>query len=190
MFSVKYAVFLFIIANWIALLEVQIEGRNAWASALPCWRANTDSWYSKVYSKIIGGGLPLTGYHALMFSLVFLFLHIPFFVNMPWKIEDELKICSAYFLLCITWDFLYFVWNPYFIVTGNYPNSISNHKTMLLGIFPGDYTVGLMVSFAFTAVACIISSSPRAIENWLNSVYVIAGFSGLTFMIQYLRGKA
>lgn len=189
MFSVKYFVFLFTVANWIALLEVQIEGKNGWASALPCWRARPDAWYNKLYGKIIGGGLPLTGYHAFLFSLVFLFLHLPFFVSTHWTVAEELKVWSAYFLLCITWDFLYFVWSPYFMVTGNGPNSISSNKTMLFGIFPGDYMVGLAASFLFTLFASLFSGEV-VIGDWFGTVsFTVLSCAILCFVVQCLKGK-
>jgi hypothetical protein len=177
MFSVKYAVFLFVLATWLALLEVQIEGKNAWASALPCWRPKNNKWIvARIYSKIMGG-LPLTGYHAAMFSFVFVVLHFPFFSDTSWKISEEMKVCSAYFLLAPSWDFLYFVWNPYFFLIKKDPNAIKNHKTWIFfDSLPKDYTEAVLISLLFAIIATLIGWSPVVIFQWLRTIEILLFF--------------
>ena len=77
MFSIGYAVYLFVIAITLAILEVQIEGPYGWAEKAPCWRPNPNSFVAKSYARVMSGK-PLTGYHIAMFSLVFIILHFPF----------------------------------------------------------------------------------------------------------------
>jgi hypothetical protein len=173
MLSIKYAVYLFVLATWLALLEVQIEGKNSWASALPCWRPKNPKWIvARVYSKIMGG-LPLTGYHAVMFSFVFVILHFPFFSDTSWKLSEEMKVCSVYFLLAPSWDFLYFVWNPYFFLVKDDPNAIENHKTWLLGLFPADYTGSIVISLAFIGIVALLLKGPAVIGQWLITVGIL-----------------
>jgi hypothetical protein len=189
MFSIKFAIFLCIVATWLALLEVQIEGKNSWASALPCWRANPKSLVAKVYSKIMGG-LPLTGYHAVMFSFVLIILHLHFFAGVQWKISEEMKVFSAYFLLCPTWDFLYFVYNPFFFLIKQDPNAIANHKTWILGIFPADYTAAILVSLFFVVMAAILTREIFQIIQWLKTVGTLGLFVFLNAVFQIWRGRA
>lgn len=189
MFSIEYAVYLFILATWLALLEVQIEGKDSWAVKLPCWRPNPDWIVSRIYSKIMGG-LPLTGYHAVMFSFVFVILHFPLFTGTSWKLSEEMKICSAYFLLSPTWDFLYFVWNPYFFLIKDNPNAIVRHKTWILKLFPADYTAAIAISLAFIVVAALLLKNSAVVLQWLRTVGVLAILTSITSIVQILRGQA
>lgn len=189
MFSIKFAVFLFMLATWLALLEVQIEGKNSWAAALPCWRANPNSIVAKIYSKIMGG-LPLTGYHAVMFSFVFVILHFPFFTNTSWKISEEMKVCSAYFLLSASWDFLYFVWNPYFFLIKDDPNAIANHKTWILGLFPADYTGAVLISLLFIVIAAILVKESTVILQWLRTIGILGILILVSSIFHILRGQS
>lgn len=189
MFSIKFAIFLFVIATWLALLEVQIEGKNSWAAELPCWRADPDWIVAKIYSKIMGG-LPLTGYHAVMFSFVLIILHLPFFVSTSWKISEEMKVWSAYFLLCACWDFLYFVWNPYFFLIKDDPNSIANHKTWILGLLPVDYTGAVVISLVFVVIAATLTKNSVVIFQWLRTIGILGIFILISSIFQILRGRA
>jgi len=189
MFSIKYTIFLFVIATWLALLEVQIEGKNSWASALPCWRPDSNWIVSRIYSKTMGG-LPLTGYHTVMFSFVFVILHIPFFSETSWTLANEMKVCSAYFLLSPNWDFLYFVWNPYFFLIKNDPNAIANHKTWVLGLFPADYTAAIAISLAFIIIAAVLMKNSAVILQWLRTVGILGILTLITSIVQILRGRA
>ena len=100
MFSIGYAVYLFVIAITLAILEVQIEGPYGWAEKLPCWRPNPDSFIAKAYARVMVGK-ELTGYHIAMFISVFIFLHFPFFAGVDWNLARELEVLSSYFLLAV-----------------------------------------------------------------------------------------
>ena len=78
MFSLSFFTYLFVLAFFLALLEVQIEGRHGWAKKLPTWRPHAGKWYARLYAKIMGGK-ELTGYHAAIFGFVLALLHFPFF---------------------------------------------------------------------------------------------------------------
>ncbi len=151
MFTAGYAVYLFVLFTVIALLEIQIEGKDGWAKNLPCWRPKTDSLAAKVYAGIMSGK-ELTGYHIFMFSLPLLILHLPFIAGIKWTLAKELQIVSVNYLFSVIWDFLWFVWNPYYGVERFKPQFISWHKKWL-GPVPQDYLAGVGLSFILAAIA-------------------------------------
>ena len=113
MFSLSFFTYLFVLAFFLALLEVQIEGRHGWAKKLPTWRPHAGKWYARLYAKIMGGK-ELTGYHAAIFGFVLALLHFPFFSGAQWSWEGELWVLSLFFLFDIVWDFLWFIVNPHY----------------------------------------------------------------------------
>jgi len=145
MFTIGYAIYLFGVATFLALLEIQIEGQNGWAKNLPCWRPkDKDSFAVKVYMLFMSGR-ELTGYHIVMFFFVFLILHFPFFAGVGWTGKKELWVVSNYFLLSVTWDFLWHVWNPSYGIRKFSPKTISPDYKWL-GPVPLDYINGILVS--------------------------------------------
>ena len=133
-----YGMFLFMIATLLALLEVQIEGENGWARALPTWRAEG------AVVKAITGGRPITGYHVYLWFLLLAFLHTPLlFVRFTRELET--RLLSWFLLLTVSWDFLWFIWNPSFGLSRFHPDSIWWYSRWALG-FPVDYYVGLGLS--------------------------------------------
>ena len=80
MLSVCYSIYLYVIAMWLALFEIQIEGKYGWAEKLPCWRPRANSFLYQTYRKLMNHK-DLTGYHLGINGLILLFLHIPFFAN-------------------------------------------------------------------------------------------------------------
>jgi hypothetical protein len=96
-------------ATVFALAEVQIEGKNGWASALPTWRVD-NRW-----TRLVMGGRPLTGYHLYMHLFLILLLHVPFALEvLSPSLSLELRIFSFLILFWVAEDFLYFVVNPEF----------------------------------------------------------------------------
>jgi hypothetical protein len=133
-----YGMFLFLVATLLALLEVQIEGQNGWARALPTWRAEG------ALVKAITGGRPITGYHVYLWFLLLAFLHTPLlFVRVTRELEA--RLLSWFLLLTVSWDFLWFVWNPSFGLSRFHPDNIWWYSRWVLG-FPVDYYVGLGLS--------------------------------------------
>ncbi|HEY4362789.1 MAG TPA: hypothetical protein VGN17_17605 [Bryobacteraceae bacterium] len=92
-----------------ALAEVQIEGRNGWAAALPTWRID-NRW-----TRILMGGRPLTGYHLYVHLFLLILLHVPFALEMSEPtLPREMRIFAFLILFWVAEDFLYFVFNPAF----------------------------------------------------------------------------
>jgi len=126
-----------------AKMEIEIEGKDGWAAALPTWRIESH-WLLDIFY----GGRPLTGYHVWAFCFVFFFFHFPFFFNHGWTWQTELRIVGAYDLFWVVEDFLWFVLNPHYGWARFTRSEVWWHKRWFLGL-PVDYWVlgGLGVAF-------------------------------------------
>jgi hypothetical protein len=162
-----FTLYLFAICLVLALLEIQIEGADGWASALPTWRIDT-KWLLSITS-----GKPLTGYHTWLNALLILCLHLPFWFR-PWSLAGEFMILGIYFLMAVQWDFLWFVLNPHFGVSRFSKAHVWWFRSWYLGI-PRDYYVGLILSFgAWLAAAVLEGTPPRDIaRRWLIRVLTL-----------------
>lgn len=136
--------YLFLVSLILAALEIQIEGEAGWAINLPTWKPSDSEWYSRFYRKIMAEK-DITGYHLLVFSLVLAFLHYPYFIGRVWSLSSELTTLSLFFLVAITWDFLWLVLNPHYGLGRFRAEHIWWHKKWFL-FAPIDYWLGLMVS--------------------------------------------
>jgi len=103
MFHVVFFSFLILTAFIIAKLEIQIEGKNGWATNLPTWRNDVKIAGIKMFT--------ITGYHLYLVLFIAIALHFPF-LFMPWTIKNELFILAFYFLCNPLEDFLWYVLNP------------------------------------------------------------------------------
>jgi hypothetical protein len=102
-----YIVCAAVLAVVFALFEIQIEGKDGWATKLPCWRKE-DGLIVK-----LSGGRPITGYHIVMVSFVILIFHFPFLFA-QWTLATELLVLGLLFETFLLEDFFWFVFNPYF----------------------------------------------------------------------------
>jgi len=154
--------FLFILAFLFAFIEVQIEGKDGWGRHLPTWRARPGSFAARWYAHFMQGK-ELTGYHAGMFSLVFLVLLLPFVFGVPVTAAAIFQTFSLYFLLVVFWDFLWFVVNPYFGLSKFRREHIPWHKRWFWRL-PADYYVGFFLSFGFAALSFFVTGI--ALFSW------------------------
>jgi hypothetical protein len=102
---IAFLVFMMLMAFILALWEIQIEGKNGWASNLPCWRIEK-GWILKLTN-----GRPFTGYHFFMTLFLLATVHLPLFlITWSWRLESLL----LGFYVGMVWieDFLWFVLNP------------------------------------------------------------------------------
>lgn len=146
------SIFLFIFCIILAFLEVQIEGKDGWASKLPTWRPAQSHWLAKWYGRFMGGK-ELTGYHIGMLSLVLFVLHGFYFWQYDWSLSEELQVLALFSLVSVVWDFLWFVLNPHFGWQKFSPIHVAWHSSWL-GPWPYDYYFGiiaylLLYSFSF-----------------------------------------
>jgi len=140
---------------WVLLLsfffaktEIQIEGPRGWAAALPTWRIE-----KHLLLDIFWGGRAMTGYHAWVFSFMFLVFHLPQIVHgrFTWRIEA--RCIAALMIFWIAEDFLWFVLNPAFGLGRFSQAGIPWHKHWMLGV-PTDYLTymtlgGLLLAWSF-----------------------------------------
>jgi hypothetical protein len=129
--------YFFFIAFILAHLEIQIEGPHGWAEKLPTWRWDNPGirrWFGK----------PVTGYHLCLVTCILLFLHVPQFYGGSW--EREADLLAMFFLLTVTWDFLWFACNHHFGVARFRKGQVWWFSAWVLGV-PREYFVGIALSF-------------------------------------------
>jgi len=131
-----------ILAFFFAKVEIHIEGGSGWAGSLPTWRIEKH-WLLDIF----WGGRPMTGYHAWVFSFIFLIFHFVFFIYGEWSWKLEMKVLASIALFWIAEDFLWFVLNPAFGIRKFNRQNVPWHKKWLL-FAPLDYWVYLMVGSA------------------------------------------
>lgn len=180
MFSIHYGVYLFIIATTLAILEIQIESKAGWAKNLPCWRPDPQSLVSRVYGFFMEGK-ELTGYHLAIFALVLVVVHFPFAAGVDWSLREEIEAISAYLLLGIFWDYLWFVWNPHYGIKQFSPQYVGWHQKWI-GPLPRGYFVGVGLSLGLTGLAVPFIDFVLII-NWFK-VFVI--LLALTFASSFI----
>lgn len=127
-------------ATVFALLEVQIEGSNGWAAALPTWRIDNR------FTQWLCGHRPLTGYHFYTHLLVFMLLHSPFWMSMTvWSWAAEARVIAFLTLFYIIEDFLWFMFNPAYGIKRFAKQHIWWHAPSWWWIMPRDYWMGLLL---------------------------------------------
>lgn len=89
----------------LAALEVQIEGPNGWAAALPTWR------FGPPWLRTIMNGKVLTGYHTFLWSTLLVFFHLPLII-VGWSLALEATMLSTFATFAVLWDALWFFLNP------------------------------------------------------------------------------
>lgn len=118
---VAFLAFMVFLAIILALWEIQIEGKNGWASNTPGWRIEK-GWLIK-----LTGGRPITGYHLFMTLFLISIIHLPlFFVSWSWRLETLLL--GFYVGMVFLEDFLWFVLNPYYRIKNFRKGKIWWHK--------------------------------------------------------------
>ena len=90
----------------------------------------------------------MTGYHAWVFSFMFLVFHLPHAINGSFSMRLEARCVGALMIFWIIEDFLWFVLNPCFGLARFAPQFVPWHKHWLLGM-PTDYLV-------FTAIGVFL----------------------------------
>ncbi len=176
-------IYLFILAVFLAILEIQIEGKHGWAQNLPAWRPKNES-FIRIYKKIFADKDP-TGYHIALNLFLLLFFHIPFIWGLGWSIYAELELLALYVMFVIVWDFLWFVLNPHYSLHKDFNStSVWWHKRWALGL-PVDYYAGFVVSFLLFIPAMIydIMYVYKFILGWVASIV-------LTLILIFVYPKA
>lgn len=156
--TLAFGAYFFVIALILAHLEIQIEGPHGWAEKLPTWR-----WDSRRVRRWFGK--PVTGYHICLVTCILLFLHVPQFYDGSWARESELL--AMFFLLTVTWDFLWFACNRHYGVGRFRKGQIWWFPAWSLGI-PRPYFMGLALSLgAALAPALWTGAWAGRAQRWL-----------------------
>jgi hypothetical protein len=119
-----------------ALLEIQIEGSDGWASGLPTWR------FQNAWTRLLFGARPVTGYHFYFQIFLLILLHLPYglsLISPTWA--AELRILAFLLLFWVVEDFLWFVLNPAFGLGGFRRENVHWHAQTWWGIMPRDYWI-------------------------------------------------
>ncbi len=126
-----------------ALMEIQIEGRSGWASALPTWR------FENAWTRRLLGSRQITGYHVWIQVVVAVFAHLPYLLvplRPTWGVE--LRILAFLVFFWILEDFLWFVFNPAFGVRRFRRDEIWWHAGAWWGFMPRDYWIFTPIGIA------------------------------------------
>ena len=145
---------------WIGLLavlfaqvEIQIEGPQGWAAALPTWRLTA---FPSL--QILFGGREITGYHVFVFAFMFAVFHLPVVFSGCFSLQIEARILGSLMLFWIMEDALWFVMNPAYGLARLTPQAAPWHPHWACGV-PVDY-----FTFPVIGAALIVISfrQPRA----------------------------
>jgi hypothetical protein len=169
--------FLFGYAALFAAVEIEIEGSHGWAERLPTWfRVTTPP--ARFYGLFMRGK-PLTGYHAVMFLLPLWSFHIGFVAGVPWSWAAEATTLSAYLVWVVTWDLLWFLFNPRFGWARFRKGEVWWHDRTWIGRFPIDYWGALVVSLVIAATAGLPTGGFDVLGR---HAALCAGFTGLVLL--------
>ncbi|MDF1498330.1 MAG: hypothetical protein P1P85_03185 [Patescibacteria group bacterium] len=165
----------------LAYMEVQIEGKNPWAAALPCWR-KTVSWFPK----------ELTGYHVGLvsytltltaFAIVACALVLKIYgIEIPIELFGTLAVflLSLLVLLSTFEDFMWHIINPYqneyglhTFVEKRYPA----FKGIFIWIVPVDY-------FFTVVLSLVLAYSVGLAIEWMVIVVVLLIMTTVITMIR------
>jgi len=184
------ALFLFGYAVLFAAVEIEIEGSHGWAERLPTWfRVTTTP--ARFYGLFMRGK-PLTGYHAVMFVLPLWSFHTGFVGGVAWSWAAEATTLSAYLVWVVTWDLLWFLFNPRFGWARFRKGEVWWHDRTWIGRFPVDYWGALVMSLAIAASARLTTGSFAVLGR---HVALSAGFGAMTLALSaaapaYMRWHA
>jgi hypothetical protein len=154
---------LFVYALLFALVEIEIEGKNGWATHLPTWFRRTPA-YARVYGFLLSGK-PLTGYHVVMFFVPFFSFHIGLAFGQPWSWGLEARVVASYLVWNVTWDFLWFLLNPAFGWARFRKGEIWWHNRVWIGRLPIDYVNALVLSFVVAGLPWLVRGRPSSVYH-------------------------
>ena len=177
---IPYSLFWFTIATLFAILEVENEGKFGWAE-------KTQTWFKskKELPRIVSffmGEKPFTGYHLVLFPLVVLITHAHFFMGVQWNIEEELKTIALYLLWTPLWDYLWFVYNPFYSLKNLKAAWWYKEEYLLFGLFPKSNVIQWILSIALVSISSLIFNKPELLLNQLGLVSLFIFYTLLSIL--------
>jgi hypothetical protein len=175
--NLTYSAYLVTFAILLALVEIEIEGKDGWAVNLPTWRRYT------VLSVLVFGGRPTTGYHMFMNSIIVL---NSIFVSLLFgAVFDPLASISpvmfaarwtltgltAFLVLGIFWDYWWFVLNPDFGWRGHNRHQVPWHPRWYGKWLNLDHLLGVCVLFSLSLMGHFIAG--ERYRRWVQCQFVV-----------------
>ena len=157
----------------MAMLEVEVEGRYAWARALPTWRLGKK-----------GEKLPVTGYHVALFFAVFSIMVNSYIGTTLLTLNtlrggDAFRLISMLLLFFTVEDSAFFRLNPVEVA-----NHFGSDLVWLLRFGVGHVVVSVALLTAATLMDCIAFSSSMGAEDWPRAALGgLTQAAGVTFVI-------
>ena len=181
--TIVTGIMLWLVAISLAYKEAQMEGKNPWAAALPCWR-KTVSWFPK----------ELTGYHVGLVSYtlalttftatVCMFLLKTYGIEIPIELFGTLAVFlfSLLILLSTFEDFIWHIVNPYQNEYGLHTFMEKKYpafKGVFIWIVPIDY-------FLTVTLSLILANFISLVIEW---IVIIAVLLIMTITITIIKQK-
>ncbi len=180
---VPYSLFWFTIATLFAILEVENEGKYGWAEKTQSWSKS-----KKELPRIISffmGEKPLTGYHLVLFPLVVLLTHTHFFMGVIWTFEKELTTIALYLLWTPLWDYLWFVYNPFYSLKNLKAAWWYKEEYLFFGLIPKSNVIQWILSIVLVSISALISNKPELLLNHLELVifFILYTLLSILFLV-------
>lgn len=180
-------IYIFILATFLAILEIQIEGPHGWAKNLPTWRPQNKSWLLKFYQKLMSDR-EATGYHITMFSFVLLIFHLPYVFGLAFSWQHWLQTMAYFLMFVVLWDFLWFVLNPHYPLKRFKKEHIWWHKRWRLGL-PVDYYGSVLLSLMIVLPYVWLQHDLFLLNWWLGNIlaFLVQTFILILFTLYVLK---
>lgn len=129
-----------------AILEIQIEGPNGWAKALPTKKFT--GWIARNLTEV---GY-ITGFHAATLAFIALLAHFPVLFVSDWTWQRESAVLGFLFFHFTFEDFFWFVLNPSYGIAKFKKQHIWWHRHWIFGL-PASYWLGIILGLVFLFIA-------------------------------------
>lgn len=180
-----HAIWMILFGLCLAMIEIEIEGKDGWAVNLPTWRRFT------ILSRVVFGGRPTTGYH--MWLSMFLLLNFSFISVLYWMLMHpgprDLVFAGLCVFGCATnlllqgifWDYWWFVFNPDFTAKGHNRDQVPWHPRWFGKWINTDHVVGLIGSLCVGIAGQLLYGS--LFGHWFLIQFVAMGSATVTFIV-------
>ncbi len=181
--TITYSIYLFVLALLLALIEIEIEGKNGWAAKTETFRKDL----TKIrFIKKITWSQELTGYHLFLNIFLIMFFHIPYFFGFSLTLANEFLILGYYLLFGVTWDFLWFVLNPYYGIAKFKKDEIpwfSQNKWIFGDRVSIPHLLHLCTGLALVSVSAHLQDDPAVLQSYVLNIGVFAVLTIVTILI-------
>jgi hypothetical protein len=178
-----FGIYLFFLSLFLALIEIEIEGKDGWAIKTATFRKDLSN------IPIIGRiawSREITGYHTFLNIFLFLTFHLPYFFGHPLNLANELELLAYFLLFGVTWDFLWFVMNPHFGFAKFKKTEIpwfSQNKWIFKDRVSIPHVMHLFVGTLLASLSAVSNNNPQEIAGYLVNLVVFALLSVITILL-------